>query len=225
MIADHALVMIADRGSAAVSMTAIGSRLGISGQAIAKWCGSVDQMWVWIVGTFTSRWVQWIDRRSYVCGGLALVPHRADEVSAARVLVALDEVVRSRAAEVEDLAEVFGELRQHERKLLTSVHPRLVDPAEVDRLHAFVEGLRIATCRSVDPLPPAAAVGLLAAACRAGAGPLAPWLSPMASEQVGLPRLVEPNQPGEVIPSEAIPTSSVGGPRHRADAPWDLAVG
>jgi AcrR family transcriptional regulator len=155
VIADHAIELIASRGASAVSMAAIGARFGISGQAIAKWCGSVDEMWLWIAGTFCSRWTQWTDERSYACGALALVPHTAEEVTAVRVLLGLDEVVRSRAPDHALIGEVFGELRRHERALLTQIHPLLTDPAEVNRLHAYAEGLRAATCRTVDALSPA----------------------------------------------------------------------
>ena len=195
MVTDHAVLLILERGLSGVSLAAIGGRLGLSAQAVAKWVGSVDQLWLWVLATFGQRWSDLLEHRSLGYGVLAMLPRSDEELGWVRVLLSLDEVARTRGHLHPELAEVHASLRRGERELICAVHPLLVDRSDVARLHSLVDGLRVAVCQPVDPLPMTEAADLVAAECRACAGPLADWLFPMASQELGLPRLVDVNQP------------------------------
>jgi AcrR family transcriptional regulator len=62
------------------------------------------------------------------------------------------------------LTETVGDLRAQERGMLAEAHDFQVVRADLDLLVALVDGLRVAVCAPVRPMPPAGARALLAAA-------------------------------------------------------------
>jgi AcrR family transcriptional regulator len=65
------------------------------------------------------------------------------------------------------LTQTVGDLRARERRMLAEAHDFQVGRGDLDLLVAVVDGLRVAVCAPVRPMPPADARTLLAGASRA----------------------------------------------------------
>ncbi len=94
------------------------------------------------------------------------LPGDDDGVLLTRAWLAWCELWRSE----EWLLHDVGELRARERRLLAEVHELRVTTPDLDLLVATVDGLRVAVCAPVRPMPPAEARGLLGAASAAALG-------------------------------------------------------
>lgn len=103
-----------------------------------------------------------IQSRSYVEGVAAFLPGDDDGVLLTRAWLAWVELWRSETW----LVEIVGDLRRRELRMLAETHEfRLVRP-DLDVLMAVVEGLRVALCAPVRPMPPRHARELLGSASR-----------------------------------------------------------
>jgi AcrR family transcriptional regulator len=93
----------------------------------------------------------------------AFVPGEDEGVLLTRAWLSWCELWRSE----EWLTETVGDLRARERRMLAEAHDFQVVRADLDLLVALVDGLRVAVCAPVRPMPPATARSLLSGASAA----------------------------------------------------------
>jgi AcrR family transcriptional regulator len=101
--------------------------------------------------------------RSYGEGVGAFLPGDDEGVLLTRAWLGWCELWRSEERLVHSVAEV----RDEELRLMAEVHEFGLTRPELDLLTAAVDGLRVAVCAPVRPMPPAHARDLLASASRA----------------------------------------------------------
>lgn len=104
-----------------------------------------------------------VERRQVWHGVGVFLPGDDESVLLTRAWWAWCELWRSE----DSLTETVGDLRARETRMLTEAHEFLVTRPDLDLLVATVDGLRVAMCAPVRPMPHTRARGLLAAASAA----------------------------------------------------------
>jgi AcrR family transcriptional regulator len=107
-----------------------------------------------------------IDGRILLEGVEAFVPGDDDGLLLTRAWLAWCELWRSE----EWLTQIVGDVRVRELRMLAEVHDFRLVRAELDLLTAAIDGLRVAVCAPVRPMPPAQARDLLRSASSAALG-------------------------------------------------------
>ncbi len=153
VVTDMAIGLILENGLAAVTVRGVAKRIGIAAPTLLGWYGSAERVRLVVGQTYCGRWVQWIQRREFRDGLLALLPLTAEEVGWTRVWEAVLELARLDG----DVSECVGEAVAFERHLAAGV----VAEDDVDEAVALVNGLREAVTRRLDPLDPVRAREIL----------------------------------------------------------------
>ena len=94
MVTDMAIGLILENGLAAVTVRGVAKKIGIAAPTLLGWYGSAERVRLVVGQTYCVRWVQWIQRRAFRDGPVALLPLTADEVGWARVWQAVLELAR-----------------------------------------------------------------------------------------------------------------------------------
>ena len=149
-----AIGLILENGLAAVTVRGVAKRIGIAAPTLLGWYGSAERVRLVVGQTYCGRWVQWIQRREFRDGLLALLPLTAEEVGWTRVWEAVLELARLD----DDVAACVGDAVAFERHLAAG----LVAEEDVDEVLALVTGLREAVTRTLDPMDPVDARDILA---------------------------------------------------------------
>lgn len=157
IVTDFAIGLIADEGVGALTVRGLARRIRVTPAGLQHWAGPRREMLVLITATFGRRWQQWMWRRQFRDGALALLPTTHEEVIWTRVWLGLQELGRT---EVE-VGEVVSAIRAHELDLLTRSEPQLTDD-DVVAVLALVDGLRVTLCHRTQPLDPLGADPLAA---------------------------------------------------------------
>ena len=145
IVTDFAIALIAEEGLAALTVRGLARRIRVTPAGVQHWVGPREQMLVAITATFGQRWEQWIGRRTFRDGALALLPSTPDEVTWTRVWLALQELGRTEP----EVAGVVSYVRSGERAVIGRHTPDL-DDDEVAMALALVDGLRVLVCHDED---------------------------------------------------------------------------
>ena len=146
MVTDMAIGLILENGLAAVTVRGVAKKIGIAAPSLLGWYGSAQKVRFVVGQTYCARWVQWIQRRTYEDGLLALLPLTEDEVGWTRVW----QVVLELARLDDDVAGCVDDALAFERDLVG----REVPNEDVDEALAVVDGLRQAVARTLHPMDP-----------------------------------------------------------------------
>ena len=168
ILTDFAIGAVIDEGLFGLTVRGLARRIRVTPAGLQHWSGPRREMLVTVAATFGQRWEQWMWRREFRDGALALLPTTPDEVGWTRVWLALQELGRTE----EEVAVVISDVRAAERTLVAHSHPELTDDDVVFVL-ALVDGLRTAVCQHGHLVEPAAARAMLRheVAARPSAGP------------------------------------------------------
>jgi AcrR family transcriptional regulator len=164
MVTDMAIGLILENGLAAVTVRGVAKKIGIAAPTLLGWYGSAERVRLVVGQTYCGRWVQWIQRREFRDGLLALLPVTAEEVGWTRVWEAVLELARLD----DDVAACVADTVAFERHLADGV----VADEVVDEVLALVAGLREAVTRSLDPMDPVVARHILAQRLARAEGPV-----------------------------------------------------
>ena len=74
MVTDMAIGLILENGLGAVTVRAVAGKIGIAAPRLLGWYGSADRVRIVVGQTYCHRWVQWVQRRVFRDGPLALLP-------------------------------------------------------------------------------------------------------------------------------------------------------
>ena len=121
IVTDFAIALIADEGVGALTVRALARRIRVTPAGLQHWSGPRREMLVLITATFGQRWQQWMWRRQFRDGALALLPTTSDEVVWTRVWLGLQDLGRTESA----VGEVISANRAHERELIAHSVPDL----------------------------------------------------------------------------------------------------
>ncbi len=154
MVTDMAIGLILENGLAAVTVRGVAKKIGIAAPTLLGWYGSAERVRLVVGQTYCVRWVQWIQRRAFRDGPVALLPLTADEVGWARVWQAVLELARLD----DDVAACVDGAVAFERHLVGQA----VADEDADEVMALVDGLRQAVARRLSPMDPAHAREILA---------------------------------------------------------------
>jgi AcrR family transcriptional regulator len=141
IVTDFAIGLIAEEGLAALTVRGLARRIRVTPAGVQHWVGPRQQMLVAIAATFGQRWEQWMWRRAFRDGALAVLPLTADEVVWTRVWLALQELGRAEP----EVGRVVDDVRGLEGDLI-SHHVGLAED-DLATVLALVDGLRVAVCR------------------------------------------------------------------------------
>ena len=145
MLADAAVILLADRGIDGLSSRAMAHWLGVTGPALTQQAGRADQVRS-LLAAFGGRWLDW-SRPRFSEELPARLPDTADERHGVRVWNALGELARSEFVRGNGVpATLIAEIHREEGDQIRGALQRLVDPG-VDELEAayttaLVRGLR-----------------------------------------------------------------------------------
>jgi AcrR family transcriptional regulator len=154
MVTDMAIGLILENGLAAVTVRGVAKKIGIAAPTLLGWYGSAERIRLVVGQTYCGRWVQWVQRREFRDGLLALLPLTVEEVGWTRVWEAVLELARLD----DDVAACVGDALAFERHLAEG----LVADEDVDEVLALVAGLREAVTRKLEPMGPVHARDTLA---------------------------------------------------------------
>jgi hypothetical protein len=144
MVTDHAIGLVVEGGLAAVTARALSRSIGLSAPTILGWYGTARRIRLVVAQTFCDRWMQWVQRRRFRDGALALLPATAEEVAWTRVWLALHELGRLD----DDVAANLARVAAYETHVLSEA---VGDDGAAGAL-ALVDGLRHAVTRKVGRL-------------------------------------------------------------------------
>jgi AcrR family transcriptional regulator len=153
MVTDMAIGLILENGLGAVTVRAVATKIGIAAPTLLGWYGSADRVRFVVGQTYCQRWVQWVQRRAFRDGPLALLPLTEDEVAWTRVREAIVELGRLD----DDVASCLDEAAAFERHLVGQA----VSNEDLDEVLALVDGLRQAVARKLTPMAPGRAREIL----------------------------------------------------------------
>ena len=149
--------LLAEGGPRAVSLRAIASVSRVSGSSILHHFGTVEHLLRVSAHITGQARLQRMDERWFEEGVAAHLPHTPDDVVDARMWLAWCELWRSH----EGLELTIREARYAERALLARRMDFQLARDELDSVVALIDGLTVATCRPVEPMPPERAARLL----------------------------------------------------------------
>jgi len=144
MVTDMAIGLIHENGLGAVTVRAVAAKIGIAAPTLLGWYGSADRVRFVVGQTYCHRWVQWVQRRAFRDGPLALLPLTPDEVGWTRVWEAILELGRLD----DDVASCIDDAFAFECHLVGQA----VADEDVDEVVALIEGLRQAVTRKLSPM-------------------------------------------------------------------------
>jgi AcrR family transcriptional regulator len=146
MVTDMAIGLIIEGGLGAVTVRGVAKKIGIAAPTLLGWYDSADRVRFVVGQTYCVRWVQWVQRRTFEDGLLALLPNTEDEVAWTRVWQAVLELARLD----DDVAACVDDAVAFERDLVGQD----VVQEDVEEVLALVDGLRQAVTRTVKPMDP-----------------------------------------------------------------------
>jgi AcrR family transcriptional regulator len=153
---DGAIHVINEQGLGGLTVRALADWMGVTPASVSQRT-SRDQLVADVVDQFCHRWLQWIDDREFEHGVISLLPTNDEELPGVRVWLALLELGRAD----ERTGRRVAAARAEERTLLLRLAGGELSADEVDRLVAVVDGLRLAVCAPVEPMPVTRAMELL----------------------------------------------------------------
>ena len=161
--------LLAEGGPRAVSLRAVASVSRVSGSSIIHHLGSMEHL-LRVSAHRTGQARRDRLRQRWPDEGLAAyLPSVPDDVVDARTWLAWCELWRSE----EGLELTVRQALEEERALLAGQLDYALGRDDLDLLVALIEGLTVATCRPVDPMPTTRAITLLLGAVPRSAQPLA----------------------------------------------------
>jgi AcrR family transcriptional regulator len=155
--------ILVEQGVFGLTLRTIGRESGISPGSLLHHFGRRERV-LGVAAYQTGRTLlEDIDGQRVWQGVGAFLPGDDEGVLLTRAWLAWRELWRSE----EWLTQTVGDLRARERRMLAGAHDFGVTRPDLDLLVATVDGLRVAVCAPVRPMPPAHARDLLAAASAA----------------------------------------------------------
>jgi hypothetical protein len=155
MLTDGAIQLIDESGMSGLTLQGLAAWLGVTPAAVSHRTRK-DQLSSVVVDRFRRRWLWWIETRLREHGVLALLPTEEGDVPGLRVWLAIIELSRDNEAVARCVSEVRAVELAHLARLTMS------GDDDLTRLMALIDGLRLALCAPLDPMPVERAMHLLA---------------------------------------------------------------